>query len=91
MKKTRFTDTQIITAIKQHDSGWSSEEICKEYGISKPAFYAWKKKFYGMDALQLKKLKELEGENKKLKQMYAVVCLNNVMLKDVLSKICKHW
>lgn len=89
MKKTRFTETQIIAAIKQHESGRSSEEICREYGISKPAFYAWKnwkKKYTGMDALQLKKLKELEEENKKLKQMYADVCLDNVMLKDVLSK-----
>ena len=86
MKKTRFTETQIIAAIKQHESGRSSEEICREYGISKPAFYAWKKKYSGMDALQLKNLKELEEENKKLKQMYADVCLDNVMLKDVLSK-----
>ena len=86
MKKTRFTETQIIAAIKQHESGRSSVEICREYGISKPAFYAVKKKYSGMDALQLKKLKELEEENKKLKQMYADVCLDNVMLKDVLSK-----
>jgi putative transposase len=86
MKKSRFTETQIINAIKQHESGRKSEEICREYGISKNTFYLWRKKYSGMDSLQLKRLKELEEENRKLKQMFADVSLDNKMLKDVLSK-----
>ena len=86
MKKSRFTETQIVQAIHQHESGRSTEEICREYGISKGTFYQWRKKYAGMDSLQLRRLKELEEENRKLKQMFADVSLDNKMLKDVLSK-----
>jgi putative transposase len=86
MKKSRFTETQIVAAIKQHETGRKSEDICREYGISKNTFYLWRKKYSGMDSLQLKRLKELEEENRKLKQMFADVSLDNKMLKDVLSK-----
>lgn len=86
MKKSRFTETQIVGAIKQHESGRKSDDICREYGISKNTFYLWRRKYSGMDSLQLKRLKELEEENRKLKQMFADVSLDNKMLKDVLSK-----
>lgn len=98
MKKSRFTETQIVAAIKQHETGRKSEDICREYGISKNTFYLWRKKYSGMDSLQLKRLKELEEENRKLKQMFADVSLDNKMLKDVLSnppavgqESGKHW
>ena len=86
MKRSRFTVTQIVNAIKQHESGRKTDEICREYGISKGTFYQWRKKYAGMDSLQLRRLKELEEENRKLKQMFADVSLDNKMLKDVLSK-----
>lgn len=86
MKKSRFSESQIVNAIKQHESGRKTEEICREYGISKATFYQWRKKYAGMDSLQLRRLKELEDENRKLKQMFADVSLDNKMLKDVLSK-----
>lgn len=86
MRKSRFTESQIVNAINQHESGRKTEDICRDYGISKATFYQWRKKYAGMDSLQLKRLKELEEENRKLKQMFADVSLDNKMLKDVLSK-----
>lgn len=86
MKKSKFTESQIIKAIKENESGRSVDEISRELGISNGTFYAWRKKYAGMDAQQLKRLKELEEENRRLKQMYADLALDNKMLKDVLSK-----
>ncbi len=86
MKRTKFTESQIVTCIKEHDAGRKVEDICREMGIHKATFYNWKKRYSGMDSLQLKRLKELEQENRKLKQMYADIALDNKMLKDVLSK-----
>ena len=86
MKKSKFTESQIIKAIKENESGRSVDELCRELGIAKGTFYNWRKKYAGMDAQQLKKLKELEEENRRLKQMYADLALDNKMLKDVLSK-----
>ncbi|MCR9067105.1 MAG: transposase [Cytophagales bacterium] len=86
MKRTKFTESQIIKAIKENENGRSAEEISRELGINKATFYNWRKKYSGMESSQLKRLKELEEENRKLKQMYAELSLDNVMLKDVLSK-----
>ena len=86
MKKTRFTESQIVTCIKEHKSGRKVEDICRELGVNRSTFYYWKKRHAGIDSLQLKRLKELEEENHKLKQMYADMALDNKMLKDVLSK-----
>ena len=86
MKKSKFTESQIIKAIKENESGRSVDEISRELGISNGTFYAWRNKYAGMVAQQLKRLKELEEENRRLKQMYADLALDNKMLKDVLSK-----
>lgn len=86
MKKTKFTETQIVTALKEYEAGKSSTDLCRELGISKATFYKWSKKYGGMESQDLKKLKELEEENRRLKKMYAELALDNMVLKDVLSK-----
>lgn len=86
MKKTKFTETQIVKAIKEAEGGRSIADISRELGINPQTFYNWKKKYSGMDGDQLKRLKELEEENQKLKTMYADAALDIKMLKDVLSK-----
>ena len=86
MKKTKFTETQIVHALKEYEAGKSSSDICRELGISKATFYNWNKKYGGMESQDLKKLKELEEENRRLKKMYAELAMDNMVLKDVLSK-----
>lgn len=86
MKKTKFTESQIIKALKENEQGRSVLEIARELGIDKSTFYYWRKKYGGMEITHLKRLKELEEENRKLKQMYADASLDIRMLKDVLSK-----
>jgi putative transposase len=86
MKKTRFTETQIVKALKEAESGRSVVDISRELGINPQTFYNWKKKYSGMNGEHLRRLKELEEENRKLKHMFAEVSLDNKMLKDVLSK-----
>lgn len=86
MKKSKFTESQIIKALKENEQGRSVDSISRELGIDKSTFYYWRKKYGGMEQQQLKRLKELEEENNRLKQMYADVSLDNKMLKDVLSK-----
>jgi len=86
MKRSRFSEKQIIKAIKENESGRSVEEITRELGISAGTFYNWRKKYSGMEASQLKEMKELQRENAKLKRMYAEMAMQNEMLKDVLEK-----
>jgi putative transposase len=86
MKNRRFTETQIIKALKENEQGRKVEDICRELGIHKGTFYNWRKKYSGMDASHLKELKELKEENRRLKEMYADISLDNLMLKEVLSK-----
>lgn len=86
MKRSKFTESQIIKAIKANEQGRKVDDICREMGINPATFYNWRKKYAGMEVNHLKKLKELEEENRKLKQMYADACLDNKMLKDVLGK-----
>ncbi len=86
MKKTRFTESQIIAVIRQHESGVKTTDLCRSQGISTATFYNWKAKYSGMDANQLRKLKELEQENARLKRMYAELSMINDALKDVIEK-----
>lgn len=86
MKKTIITESQIVKAIQEYEGGREQTDICRELGIHKSTFYNWRKKYAGMDSQELKRLKELEEENRKLKSMYAELALDNKMLKDVLSK-----
>ena len=86
MKKLKHSEAQIINALKEHESGRKAEDISRELGINKATFYTWRKRYSGMEGYDLKKLKELEEENRKLKHMYADLALDNKMLKDVLSK-----
>lgn len=86
MKRTIISETQIVGAIREHEAGKNVSDICRELSIHKATFYNWKKKYGGMDSQELKRLKELEEENRKLKQMFAELALDNKILKDVLSK-----
>ncbi len=86
MKKTRFTESQIISILKQQSTGSKVSDICREHGISEPTFYSWKSKYGGMDASQLKRLKELEEENARLKRMYADLSLVHHAFKDAVEK-----
>jgi len=71
MKKNRFTETQIVKAIKEHENGRNAVDLCRELGVSTAAFYKWRQRYGGMEVKELKKLKELEDENSRLKRMYA--------------------
>ena len=82
----RFKEEQIVRILQEAESGRKVSEIIREYGISSPTFYTWRKKYAGMQVNQLKRLKELESENRRLKQLYADAMLDNTALKDVLSK-----
>jgi putative transposase len=86
MKKKRFTEEQITKVLREYEGGRQIKDLCRELGITASTFYNWRKKYAGMDSSQLKRLKELEAENKKLKQMYADAALDNRALKDVISK-----
>jgi len=86
MKMTRFTETQILKILKEFDAGRETKDLCREHGISRATFYNWKKRYGGMDASQLKRLKELEDENKRLKRMFADLSLDHELLKEVLEK-----
>jgi len=86
MRKSKFTETQIVSILKEYDGGRAVTELCREYGISQPTFYNWKSKYGGLDASQLKRLKELEEENSKLKRMYADVSIERDALKDLIEK-----
>jgi putative transposase len=86
MKKSKFTESQIIKILKENEAGRPVEELSRELGINPGTFYNWRKKYSGMDSNQLAELKELKEENTKLKRMYADLALQNTMLKDVLEK-----
>ena len=84
--KRRFTEEQIIGILKQHESGVSTNEICRQHNISPATFYKWKSKFGGMNVSEAQRLKQLEAENAKLKRIVADLTLDNVALKDIVSK-----
>jgi putative transposase len=86
MKKNRFTETQIVKAIKEHENGRNAVDLCRELGVSTAAFYKWRQRYGGMEVKELKKLKELEDENSRLKRMYANLSLVHEALKDAVEK-----
>ena len=86
MKKSRFTDSQIIAVLKQAQAGTPVPELCREHGTSSGTFYKWRSKFGGMDAEMMSQLKELQDENRRLKKMYADAQLSADLLKEALSK-----
>ena len=86
MKTTQFTESQIIAMLKQHEQGVKVQDIARANGISEKTIYRWKTKYGGMDAHELKRIKELEAENSKLKKMYAELAILNEALKDVIEK-----
>lgn len=86
MKKSRFTESQIIGILKEYEAGKQTKDICREHGIAAPTFYLWKRKYGGMDTQQLKELKALQEENSRLKRMYADLSLDHRILKDIIEK-----
>lgn len=86
MKKARFTESQIVSILKEADSGVPVKDICRKHEISDATYYNWKSKYGGMEASDLKKMKELERELSQMKRMYADMALENRALKDLLEK-----
>jgi putative transposase len=86
MKRTKFTEAQIVFAVKQGESGIKIPEICRQMGISEATYYNWKKKYGGLGVNELRQLKQLQDENAKLKQIVADLALDKQMLQDVLKK-----
>lgn len=86
MKKSKFTERQILETLQEAESGVQVAEVCRKRGISVATFYQWKRKYAGMTVSELKRVKELEAENARLKRMYADMALENAAIKDVLSR-----
>lgn len=86
MKKSRFTETQIVSILNEADAGIKVQDICRKHGICPATFHRWKSKYGGMDASDLKRMKELEAENAELKRMYADLSLENNSLRNLIKK-----
>lgn len=86
MKRSRFTEEQVIGVLKEQEAGMPTAEVCRKHGISSVTFYKWKAKFGGLEVSDARKLKALEDENAKLKKLLAEAMLDNAILKDVAAK-----
>ena len=86
MKKTKFTETQIVKAIQEHEAGRKAEDICRDLAITTASFYKWRQRYGGMVASDVKKMKELQDENTRLKRMFADLSLVHEALKDAVTK-----
>jgi putative transposase len=86
MKKSRFTETQIVSILNEADAGITVQDVCRKHRISPATYYKWKSKYGGLSASELKRIKELELENSRLKKIYADLSLENDALKDLISK-----
>lgn len=86
MKKSRFSETQIVAILKQADAGMPVKDVCRKAGISVLTYYQWKSKYGGLEASDLKRVKELETENARLKRLYAEMALDNAAMKDLIAK-----
>ena len=86
MKRSRFTEEQIIGVLREQEAGMKVSELCRKHGISEPTFYAWKSKFGGMSVPDAQRLKQLEEENARLKKLLAEAMLDNAVLKDITAR-----
>ena len=86
MKRSRFTEEQIIGVLREQEAGMKVSELCRKHGISEPTFYAWKSKFGGMSVPDARRLKQLEEENTRLKKLLAEAMLDNAVLKDITAR-----
>jgi len=86
MKRSRFTETKIVSILKEGEASIPVPELCRTHGISRATYYNWKAKYGGMGTSDLKRLKEIEEENRRLKQMYADLSLEHKVLKDIIEK-----
>ena len=86
MRRSRFSEEQIIGILREQEAGMATAEVCRKHGISQPTFYAWKAKFGGMSVSDAKRLRQLEAENTRLKKLLAEAMLDNAVLKDITSR-----
>lgn len=86
MRKSKFTESQILAILGEGEAGLPVAQVCRKHGISAPTYYVWKSKYAGMSVNEIKRTKELEAENARLKRMYAELALENAAIKDVLSR-----
>ena len=86
MRKSRFTETQIVKALQEHENGRDAKELCREMGITTASFYKWRQRYGGLQVNELKRVKELEQENSRLKKMYADLSLLHYAFKDAVEK-----
>ena len=86
MKTSRFTDSQIVAILKAAEAGVAVAELCRQHGMSQASFYKWRAKYGGMDMSLMRRMKELEDENRRLKRMYAEASMSNDLLKEALEK-----